>query len=79
MGRFVKWHDVRARVGLQWEFYAGGVGGSAKWVVGDVGAAVPLVAWKNHTGVVTMTYMQPLRKHGRKNGNIRKSGGNFLK
>ena len=39
----------------KWEFYAGGHGAEAKWVMGDVAAAKPLVEWTNHTGVVTMT------------------------
>ena len=47
----------------EWEFYAGGHGADAKWVKGDVGAAVPLVRWDNHAGVVTMTYFAALKKY----------------
>lgn len=45
----------------QWEFYAGGTGSNAKWVQGDISAAVPLVKWDDHTGVVTMTYFAVCR------------------
>jgi hypothetical protein len=45
----------------KWEFYAGGVGKDAKWVAGDASQAEPLVAWRNHTGVVTMSYFAPLK------------------
>ena len=46
----------------QWEFYAGGHGTDAKCVQGDLSQAKPLVDWKNHTGVVTMTYFAPIKK-----------------
>ena len=48
---------------MAWEFYAGGHGTDAKWIKGDVASAVPLVAWQNHTGVVTMTYMAGIGKY----------------
>ena len=44
----------------EWEFYAGGHGAAAKWVKGDVAAAVPLIRWPNHTGVVTMSFVPAL-------------------
>jgi len=47
----------------RWQFYAGGHGSAARWVEGDVTKAVPLVTWRNHTGVVTMTYFAPLAKY----------------
>ena len=47
----------------KWEFYAGGHGADAKWVTGDISGAQPLVDWKNHTGVVTMTYFAPIKKY----------------
>ena len=47
----------------KWEFYAGGYGNDAKWVQGDVRAAVPLFSWQNHTGVVTMTYFSAIKKY----------------
>jgi hypothetical protein len=49
--------------GSTWEFSAGGHGADAKWAIGDVSQAVPLVTWNNHTGVVTMTYFAALRKY----------------
>ena len=48
--------------GSRWEFYAGGHGENSKWVAGDTSQARPLVEWKNHTGVTTMTYFAGLRK-----------------
>ena len=47
----------------KWEFYAGGHGAAAKWATGDISQAKPLVDWKNHTGVVTMTYFAPIKKY----------------
>jgi hypothetical protein len=47
----------------KWEFYAGGNAADAKWVTGDIAQAKPLVDWKNHTGVVTMTYFAPIKKY----------------
>lgn len=46
--------------GKQWEFWAGEARG---WVRGDVNQAAPLISWENTTGVVTMTYIAPLRKY----------------
>ena len=40
-----------------------GHGDSAVWVKGNLSAAVPLITWNNHTGVVTMTYHPTIRKY----------------
>ena len=47
----------------KWEFYAGGHGGAAKWVAGDVSKATPLVEFTNHTGSTTMTYFAAIKKY----------------
>ena len=46
----------------QWEFYAGGHGSAARWVVGDVSKASPLLEFTNHTGCTTMTYFAAIKK-----------------
>ena len=46
----------------QWEFYAGGHGSAARWVVGDVSKATPLLEFTNHTGCTTMTYFAAIKK-----------------
>jgi len=47
----------------KWEFYAGGNGADAKWVTGDVAAAVPMLDWVHHTGTTTMTYFPGIKKY----------------
>lgn len=47
----------------KWEFYAGGTGTDAKWITGDVTAAVPILDWVHHTGTTTMTYFPGIKKY----------------
>ena len=47
----------------KWEFYAGGTGSDAKWVAGDLSAAVPILDWVHHTGTTTMTYFPGIKKY----------------
>jgi hypothetical protein len=47
----------------KWEFYAGGNGADAKWVTGDISAALPILDWVHHTGTTTMTYFPGIKKY----------------